>query len=456
MSVSGKSFRRDMETYRSSADRKVEIHNYIIESTPQLVQPQQNQLQRRQAHTPSSPRRQGIFTSASSHSETQISESSSAQTQQTGTSCRLLIHEGIAHHERGNYDKALKCFQAALKSQILDVNAGDHPLVAHTMAMIGSVYLRQGRQFLATESLTEALEMMQRLRKHCHTQEDQRKLPLVGILNNLGTVASLQGDLNASLDFHQAAIQDALLLGGFCKDVANALHNIGRILMLQQDWETALSILTESLQVEEELYGRDNLSVVDTLNLLGFVQFSLKALGEALVTFAEALSIVRENNGLIHEQVAISLMNVGMVMERQGRLRDACKSFDTALDVLQQVGWSEQHPTVRTLTKTIERIGQAPRRRPKSEVEAEEVPEDEVEEDVVPAEEPLKRDSAEDQQGERQADDARECDYDNVENCLGSARGSNEYIEYREELGWEQENSICDSRDEENSVGSVE
>ncbi|KAL3923732.1 MAG: hypothetical protein SGILL_001482 [Bacillariaceae sp.] len=273
--------------------------------------------------------------------DTQFSESS-AQTLQTGTSSRLLINEGIAYHRKGQYEKALKAFILALKSQRVDTNV-DHPFLGNTLANIGSTYLRQGKHLEAERSLQEAMQMMRRLRDRCETQEEKSSFKLSGVLNNLGTVNFLQGDRKASLEYYREALKDARTYGGSKKEITNALHNIGRLSVLHQDWDTAISVLNESLRMEKELYGKTAMPVVDTLNLIGFAHFSTEAYDAATVVFAEALSIVHSNCGLVHEKVATSLLNVGMVLERQDRLEEALHTFSTARDVFERIGLADTH-----------------------------------------------------------------------------------------------------------------
>jgi tetratricopeptide (TPR) repeat protein len=287
--------------------------------------------------------------------DTQFSESSSVQTQQTGTSSRLLINEGIAYHRKGQYSMALKSFTSALKSQMIDTSV-DHPFLANTLANIGSTYLRQGRHLLAEESLNEAMGIMKRLRKQCKTPEEQSSYKLSGVLNNLGTVYFLQGDRILSLEYYREALKDARTYGASKKEITNALHNIGRISVLQQDWDAAISMLNESLRMEKDLYGKNAMAVVDTLNLIGFAHFSTEAYDAATVVFAEALSIVHSNCGLVHEKVATSLLNVGMVLECQGRLDEALQTFSTARDVFQRVGVPDTNRGAHAAAESIKQI----------------------------------------------------------------------------------------------------
>jgi tetratricopeptide (TPR) repeat protein len=307
------------------------------------------------SNRPVLPSRSTVSTVVEEDTITQFSESSSVQTTQMGTSSRLLVNEGIAYHQKGLYSMALKSFFSALKSKMID-KPKDHPFVANTLANIGATYLRQGCHQKAAEALNEALEMMQRLRNQCNTTTEKSEFKLSGVLNNLGTVYFLQGNSKLSLEYYREALKDARAHWSSSKEVTNALHNIGRLFALQKEWDASLNMLNESLRMEKELYGRNSMAVVDTLNLIGFVHFSTEAYDAATVVFAEALSVVHANCGLVHEKVAISLLNVGMVMERQGRLDEALHTFSTARDVFERIGMGNDHRGVRVARESIDKI----------------------------------------------------------------------------------------------------
>ncbi|OEU21116.1 TPR-like protein [Fragilariopsis cylindrus CCMP1102] len=295
--------------------------------------------------------------------ETQMSGGGcSAQTQQAGTtSAHLLILEGIGYHKNKQYAKALQLFNTVLKSQMLHTD-GDHPFLAITLANIGSVYLRQGRYQYAEESLRMALVMIRRLRilfdKRCCDEEEEEegmmivpKVPsLAGVLNNLGTVKSLQGNHRDSLEYYWGALKDGENHGDSTRrEISNSLYNIGRISFLLKNYPVALRMLNASLRLEKQLHGEGSVKVVDTLDLIGFVCLSSssstndnnKLLGAAMIILTEALLITSTHYGSVHEKVAISLLNVGMVLEKQGRLDDALRSFNTAHDIFTKLGLTE-------------------------------------------------------------------------------------------------------------------
>lgn len=311
--------------------------------------------------------------SIASDNGTHTSESgySSAQTQKTGTTnspknsrknfskqssiatsaVSDLIKEGVQYYEQGNYTLAMKSFKSVMKSQMIRKSQGSDPLVAKMLGNIGSIYLQQNRHDHAIESLEKAVRMMQR-------SANQHEAALAWVLNNLGTAKFLKGDYKGSLECYWQALKDAKNRDGepSKKDMANAVFNIGRIAILQKDYEMAFSSLRKSLLLETQLYGAKSVESIDTLNMIGFAYYSTERYKQATSIFKEALSIVTANFGSVHEKVAESLVNVGMVLEREGDLKEALRCFSTARAVCEKAGLNERNGTVQTVIRSANQV----------------------------------------------------------------------------------------------------
>ena len=267
-----------------------------------------------------------------------------------------LVKSGIEHHKNGELVMALKPFQTALKVQMLSIGK-EHPFIAHTLANIGAVYLKQGQLFLAGDALEEALEMKKQLRDYCDDEAQKSKIIIADILNNLGNVAFLQGEYNAlSLYFYRTVLDDLRLGDGRDNELANALHNIGQINVLKEEWDAALSVLTDALRIERELYGPNNVLVGDTLELIGFVCLSSGDHDVAMISFSEALSIFQAKYGAVDLNVATSLVNVAMVMERRGEFQGAWHAYVTARDVFVKLGVKNSHHGLSAACRSIKAI----------------------------------------------------------------------------------------------------
>lgn len=253
-----------------------------------------------------------------------------------------LVKQGVECHQNGQYDEALKYFQAALEVQVEQKGEID-PIVAHTMANIGAVVLRQGRLSMAQSMLEKALEMKEYLRDRATNEEEKAKIPVADVLNNLGNLAYLHADYEKSMDFYCQALGDLSMHSDLDKNLANTLHNMGRLHVIRQEWDSAFRILAQCRDIEIELFGSRSPELAGTMELIGYVHLSKESFHEAMALFSEALSIHQEHLGSVHENVATALVNIAMAMEGQGDFKNACHTYATSKEVYKQLNLGKEH-----------------------------------------------------------------------------------------------------------------
>lgn len=276
---------------------------------------------------------------------------SSATTRQDSTSF-ALIESGVQYYGDGEFNKALKAFNSALKTQRLNSKKDDIH-VALTLSNLGSVYLQQNNLLEAETVLLESLELKRRLAP---------QMVVADTLNNLGNCMNLRGELEASLIYYEDALDDSRTKKGKPYDEINALFNIGRLEIQRQHWTKAMMALNEACGMAKEVHGTNHAFVAQTLDLMGFAQLSTSKFDAAMVSFTGALAIYRRLHGPMHFEVANSLFNVGMVREAKGELNDSWEAYTTARDLYSRIGTPSDHPgfaAVRRSINTIEKAMQA-------------------------------------------------------------------------------------------------
>jgi tetratricopeptide (TPR) repeat protein len=185
-----------------------------------------------------------------------------------------LIKRGVEHHHNGEYEDALRTFQVALKTQ-RNVLGEQNPAVAHTLANIGAVFLRQGQLCLAGEALEKALQMKKSFSNNCKDEGTKSKIVYADVLNNLGNVAYLRGHYPLSMYFYRTGLKELRKRKEVDRELANVLHNIGRLYVIKEEWDVALSVLSQCLRIEEDLHGKNEVALAGTIELIGFVTFHL-------------------------------------------------------------------------------------------------------------------------------------------------------------------------------------
>lgn len=260
-----------------------------------------------------------------------------------------LIESGVNYYNEGEFEKSLKAFTTALKTQ--RVTVGDDDIcIALTLGNLGSVYLQQNNLDEAERVLQESLEIKKRIAP---------EMIVADTLNNLGNCANLRGEYEASLIFYEEALDDIRAKKGQRADEINALFNIGRLEIQRQHWTKAMLALNEACRMAREHYGTNHVFVAQTLDLMGFAQLSTSKLDSSMVSFTGALAIYRRLYGPMHVEVANSLFNVGMVREAKGDLADAWEAYTTARDLYARLGTENEHPGYTTVRRSIANVERA-------------------------------------------------------------------------------------------------
>ena len=258
-----------------------------------------------------------------------------------------LIHSGVQLYKEGDYSAAFDAFDSALKNHSLE---DDNMVVATILGNLGPVYLQLGKLDEAERSLIASLEMKRRLDPH---------LSVADTLSNLGTCANMKRDYDASLEHYRAALQDLRANSGPRKDMANALFNLGRLLVQKGEWDTAMGVLRESVRVQREVYGENHIYVAQALELVGYAQLSTEAYDSALLSFTGALAVYRRINGPLDGSIANVLFNVGLVRERKNELADAWEAYATCRDLYRRLETPRDdkgYKAVRTSIAKVERL----------------------------------------------------------------------------------------------------
>lgn len=276
-------------------------------------------------------------------------EKSTAETECCSSVGSNLIESGTQYFSQGEFEKALKAYNTALKTQ--RVSVGDDDIcIALTLSNIGAVHLQQGNLDKAEKALESSLEIKQRLAPY---------MIVADTLNNLGNCANLRGDYDKSKFYYKESWTDLRRKGGKRVDIANALFNMGRLEIQQQRWESALKILSQAYHLNREVYGVNHIYLAQTLDLVGFMHVQTGNFDTALVSVTTALGIYRTTQGPLNTDVANALFNVGMVRELGGDLSDAWEAYTTSRDIYQRLGTNSMDRGYKMVRRSISIVERA-------------------------------------------------------------------------------------------------
>jgi len=127
--------------------------------------------------------------------------------------------------------------------------------------------------------------------------------------------------------------------------MANALNNIGNILLDAGKYQESSEYYTNSLKIKTELFGKDSKEVLGTLCNIGSVMYRLRLTDKAYDYFRMALDITMKTDqgSMTHADVLHKLGNV-LYMEKdyEGALEEYKKAFVIKVRILKD----DSHPDV--------------------------------------------------------------------------------------------------------------
>ena len=203
----------------------------------------------------------------------------------------------------------------------------------------GHLLTGQGRIADAVKEHEAALVIRQKLDPD--SMETARTLNnLAFVYDEVGRYAEARAAGERSLAIQQAG------LGPSHPDVALVLNHLGNIASDEGDLTLAIDYYKRSLAIREQAVaaGDDPSSMASVLNNLGVAAFDQGRLDDALAWQKRALAL-REQADPAGEDVSMSLVNIGAILERQHKTREALAHFERARDIgVKAVG--ADHPYV--------------------------------------------------------------------------------------------------------------
>ena len=180
-----------------------------------------------------------------------------------------------------------------------------------------------------------------RVREEFAAQPDVR----AEILNAIGRVHLRRGELDQAQPLLEEALVAARAIGRPDPRLAQTLSNLGMLRFERGHGEQAVPLLTEALDLRRRLLGNAHNDVAISLVELGRVQSALERLDLAEPLFREALDIRRKVLGEVHRETAVSLGDLAVLLWSKGELAAAGPVFQQSLAVHRQT-LGPEHPNV--------------------------------------------------------------------------------------------------------------
>lgn len=145
---------------------------------------------------------------------------------------------------------------------------------------------------------------------------------------------------------------DVALKGRQHPDICADLEGLGTVLWAGGQMERAEAAFQGCLDLQHEIFTRDNPVTAPILNSLAVIRQHLEKKEEAEATFKECLRILTQAHGEGHPTIASCLSNLALLYEATERVEEALRMANRALEINRSV-YGETHPDVANDLNTI-------------------------------------------------------------------------------------------------------
>ena len=194
----------------------------------------------------------------------------------------------------GNWDKALECYQAALKNQEYSLFS-NHPAVAQTYSSIGTIYRNMGKYTEALSFFEKDLEIKKR---SCPSNDP---------------------------------------------DLAISYNNIANLYFDMEDYDKAVLYHERAFEIRQRSFSPNHPDIAMSYNNIGGVHYKVGEYVKALSAYEKALTIRQQSFLPNPHELALSYYNIGLVYEKMENYSEAYSSYETAVKIAEQSLPSDHH-----------------------------------------------------------------------------------------------------------------
>jgi tetratricopeptide (TPR) repeat protein len=173
------------------------------------------------------------------------------------------------------------------------------------------------------------------------------------VLHQAGFSLYHQGRHRESAELLDMALAvDVALKGKGHPDIAEDLEGLGTVLWAAGDLPRAEAAFAGCLELQKEIFTRDNAVTAPILNSLAVVRQALGRFDLAEQSFLDCLRVLTHTHGEGHPAIASCLNNLALLYEAMGRPADALRLAERALEI-NRAHYGETHPEVAADLNTL-------------------------------------------------------------------------------------------------------
>lgn len=252
----------------------------------------------------------------------------------------IMNKKSEAYTRLGKYDEAEKILKA-LDNQPTVSTA----LKAITKTNYGFLYLNQGRNDLALESLLLALAYFIKENQGSTLDAAQAMTFLGLVYKSTNKQAQAEEQLQMALHLRQKILREDHEL------IAASYNDLG-FAYAQSNNDVALEFYEKALDLYKKLHGNDHPKIAIASTNIGFIYRELVLYGDAINNFESSLKIWEKVYPQPHPSKAFVLFNLGKTYGAIGNKQAARGYYDRALEMYRSA-YTAKHPEISNVLNAI-------------------------------------------------------------------------------------------------------
>eukprot|EP00514_Thraustochytrium_sp_LLF1b_P011907 CAMPEP_0184546476 /NCGR_PEP_ID=MMETSP0199_2-20130426/4977_1 /TAXON_ID=1112570 /ORGANISM="Thraustochytrium sp., Strain LLF1b" /LENGTH=1027 /DNA_ID=CAMNT_0026940887 /DNA_START=499 /DNA_END=3582 /DNA_ORIENTATION=- len=254
--------------------------------------------------------------------------------------------KGRVLSKQGEYEAALESLDAAC-SVYFQLGASAQ------VEKIAPIEREMGHVLHMQEDHKQALRKFEAAIDHFRQCYGETHELIADTLNDMAIVTAKIGKTSQAAAFEREALHTwKEALGETDPTIGDALNNFAVLLDDLGDRKAALEFYREALEMFSVSFGETHCRVADTHYNIGAVLHGLKRYIDSMEHYKAALHIYNHND---HPHASLTLANISVILETQGRLDEAYCAARDALSILERK-CGEDHPQTQKMKRKLARI----------------------------------------------------------------------------------------------------
>ncbi|GMH46026.1 hypothetical protein BSKO_13990 [Bryopsis sp. KO-2023] len=214
----------------------------------------------------------------------------------------------------------------SIREKVLPPNSME---LLHLKATLGSIYHRGGRCAKARDLYMEVLPEHRRVLGECHPVVGSLMCNFAAALCQTGEHAEAERVYKEALPLRKAIIGETHQeIGGIMEGIGRAIHSQGRVDEAQKWYQKAAEIAKKNHGEEADE------ALAQSLESMATTYVSQRNYSEAEKTCREMLDVQKKSMGGFHPSVVKGLIDLGDILDLQGKPKQADAQFSEAKEVL--------------------------------------------------------------------------------------------------------------------------